>query len=163
MAEPLFHIAPVRTSADIEAAANLFREYAASLRVDLCFQDFDAELASLPGKYALPKGELLLARDAAQGEPVGCVALRPMSADGCCEMKRLYVAPPGRGLGLGKALVNAIIEEATRLGYTEMRLDTLPTMEAAIALYRKEGFVPISPYYDTPVAGTIFLARRLAP
>jgi GNAT superfamily N-acetyltransferase len=160
MAEPFFNIAPVRTPADIEAMAALFREYASSLGVDLCFQDFDAELASLPGKYAPPTGALLLARDA-QGAPLGCVALRPVLPEGCCEMKRLYVAPQRRGLGLGNALVNAIIAEAKRIGYREMRLDTLPTMEAAVALYRREGFVPIPPYYDTPVEGTIFLARSL--
>jgi ribosomal protein S18 acetylase RimI-like enzyme len=86
-----------------------------------------------------------------------------MQPDGCCEMKRLYVAPRGRGLGLGRALVDAIIGEAVRIGYREMRLDTLPTMAEAVALYRKAGFMPMEPYYDTPLAGTIFFGRPLAP
>ncbi|MBX6743420.1 MAG: GNAT family N-acetyltransferase [Acetobacteraceae bacterium] len=157
-----FRIGPARSAADIEAAARLFEAYAASLGVDLAFQGFAAELASLPGSYAPPAGELLLARDP-DGEPLGCVALRPMPFEGCCEMKRLYVSPRGRGLGLGRALVEAIIGEAVRIGYREMRLDTLPFMAEAIALYRKTGFVPIEPYYDTPLAGTIFLGRRLTP
>lgn len=161
-AEAGFTIELVRTAADLAAIAELFRAYAASLEIDLAYQDFEEEVASLPGKYAAPEGALLLARDA-QGEPVGCVALRQMLPDGCCEMKRLFVAPSGRGLGLGRALLNAILEEATRCGYREIRLDTLSTMEAALALYRKGGFMPIAPYYDTPVADTVFLARQLSP
>ncbi len=156
-----FQIRPVRTTADLEVAVRLFDAYASSLGIDLAFQGFAAELATLPGKYAAPAGELLLARDI-QGEPLGCVGLRPMMSDGCCEMKRLYVSPQGRGLGLGRALIDAIIGEAVRIGYREMRLDTLPTMVEAIALYRKAGFMPIQPYYDTPLAGTIFLGRSLA-
>jgi ribosomal protein S18 acetylase RimI-like enzyme len=161
MPEILFQIRPVRTAADLEATALLFDAYASSLGVDLSFQDFTAEQATLPGKYAPPAGELLLSRDL-QGAPLGCVGLRPMQPDGCCEMKRLYVAPRGRGLGLGRALVDAIIGEAVRIGYREMRLDTLPTMAEAVALYRKAGFMPIEPYYDTPLAGTIFFERPLA-
>ncbi|MBX6745300.1 MAG: GNAT family N-acetyltransferase [Acetobacteraceae bacterium] len=157
-----FRIGPARSAADLEATARLFEAYAASLGVDLAFQGFAAELASLPGSYAPPAGELLLARDP-HGQPLGCVALRPMPFEGCCEMKRLYVSPPGRGLGLGRALVEAAIGEAVRIGYREMRLDTLPFMAEAIALYRKTGFVPVEPYYDTPLAGTIFLGRRLTP
>lgn len=153
-------IAPARTASDLEAVAELFRAYASSLGIDLAYQDFEAELASLPGKYAPPSGELLLARDA-DGEPVGCVGLRPFGEDGCCEMKRLYVAPRGRGLGLGRALMNAIVEEATRIGYREMRLDTLSTMTEAISLYQKGGFVPIPAYYDTPIENTVFMARPL--
>lgn len=144
---------------DLAAIAGLFRAYAASLPVDLGYQDFEAELAALPGKYAPPAGALLIARDGA-GAPLGCVALRPM-ADGCCEMKRLYVAPAGRGLGLGRALAEAICAEARRRGYREIRLDTLPTMTEAQGLYARLGFVPTAPYYDTPVAGTRFLARAL--
>jgi GNAT superfamily N-acetyltransferase len=139
----------------------LFDAYAASLGIDLSFQDFAAEMATMPGKYAPPAGELLLARDA-HGEAIGCVGLRPLPTDGCCEMKRLYVSPHGRGLGLGKALVEAIIGEARRIGYREIRLDTLPTMSEAVAVYRRAGFVPIEPYYDTPIVGTTFLGRRLA-
>ena len=103
---------------------------------------------------------LLLARDRA-GAPLGCVGLRPIPPDGCCEMKRLYVAPAGCGLGLGRALLEAVIAEAVRIGYRRMRLDTLPGMVEATALYRRAGFVPIAPYYDMPLAGTMFLERSL--
>ena len=155
-----FRITPVRTAADLEAIGRLFEAYASSLPVDLSFQGFAAEQATLPGRYAAPAGELLLARDT-RGEPLGCVALRPIEPDGCCEMKRLYVLPRGRGRGLGKALVGAIVGEAMRIGYREMRLDTLPAMVEAIGLYKAAGFGVIEPYYDTPLAGTVFLARTL--
>ena len=161
MPEITFQIRPVRSAADLVATVRLFNAYAFALGIDLSYQDFAAELATLPGKYAAPAGELLLARDI-QGEPLGCVGLRPIEEpSGCCEMKRLYVSPQGRGLGLGRALVDAIIGEAARIGYHEIRLDTLPSMVEAIALYRKAGFIPIEPYYDTPVPGTIFLGRPL--
>jgi ribosomal protein S18 acetylase RimI-like enzyme len=160
MQEASFLIAPAASAADLTDAARLFQAYAASLPVDLAYQDFATELASLPGKYAPPDGALLLARDA-DNIAIGCVALRPMEDAGCCEMKRLYVSPAARGLRLGRALVDAIIAEATRIGYREIRLDTLPTMDEAIALYRKLGFQSIAPYYDTPVAGTRFLAKTL--
>ena len=160
MTDAAFRIGPVGTAADLAAVARLFAAYAASLGVDLAYQDFAGELAGLPGKYAPPDGALLLARDP-RGEALGCVALRPMPFAGCCEMKRLFVAPQGRGLGLGRALVWAVLAEAARIGYREMRLDTLGFMTEAIALYRTLGFAPIDPYYDTPVAGTIFLGRRL--
>lgn len=156
-----FQIRPARSADDLDAAARLFEAYAAALGVDLGFQDFAVELATLPGRYAPPRGELLVARGP-RGEVLGCVGLRPIAPEGCCEMKRLYVAPRARGLGLGGALVAAIIAEAVRIGYREMRLDTLPSMAEAMALYRKAGFAPIPPYYHTPLAGTIFLARRLA-
>ena len=156
MLKTSFHIHPARSASDREAVARLFEAYAAALGIDLSFQDFAAELAALPGKYAPPAGELLLARDE-HAAPLGCVGLRPLGPDGCCEMKRLYVAPSGRG----RALVEAIIAEAIRIGYREMRLDTLPSMTEAIVLYRKAGFGPIEPYYDTPIAGTLFLARSL--
>ena len=161
MTDAGFQIGPVGTAADLAAVARLFAAYAAALGVDLAYQDFAGELAGLPGKYAAPDGALLLARDP-RGEALGCVALRPMPFAGCCEMKRLFVAPQGRGLGLGRALVEAIVAAAGRIGYREMRLDTLPFMTEAIALYRKVGFAPIDPYYETPVTGTIFLARSLA-
>ena len=161
MREPVnFHIAPVRTADDLAATVRLFRAYAASLDVDLSYQDFEAEMAAMPGKYAPPAGELLLARDA-EGKPLGCVGLRPMEPPGCCEMKRLYVSPEGRGIGLGKALVDAIVEVAERIGYREMKLDTLPSMVGAQSLYRKLGFDVSEPYYDTPVAGTLFMRRKL--
>jgi len=160
MPSPLFHIEPVRSAIDREATVQLFQAYASSLGIDLAFQDFASELAALPGKYSPPAGELLLARDI-HGEPLGCVGLRPMATEGCCEMKRLYVAPRGRGSGVGTALIDAIIGEAIRIGYTEMRLDTLPSMTRALALYAKAGFMAIEPYYDTPLADTIFLGRQL--
>ena len=155
-----FEIRPAVTPTDLGAVADLFEAYAASLGVDLGYQDFAVELATLPGKYAAPAGALLIARAPA---PIGCVALRPLAVDGACEMKRLYVAPGARGLGLGRALAEAILAEGRRLGYREIRLDTLPTMASAIGLYRDLGFTPCAPYYQTPVAGTHFLARPLGP
>lgn len=156
-----YRIGPARSAADLAATVRLFEAYAASLRIDLTFQEFPDELATMPGRYAPPAGELLLARDLDQ-EPLGCVGLRPIAPDGCCEMKRLYVVPRGRGMGLGRALTAAILQEARRIGYREMRLDTLPSMVEAVALYREAGFVPIEPYYETPLPGTIFLKRSLA-
>ena len=157
-----FAIAPARSAADIAAVAELFRAYGASLDVDLGYQGFEEEVAGLPGKYAPPAGELLIAR-AKDGSVLGCVALRPMDEAGCAEMKRLFVLPTGRGTGLGRALVEAIVAQAAALGYGEIRLDSLPSMTDAIALYRKCGFEPMPPYYETPVMGTVFLQRRLAP
>ncbi|MFO1075487.1 MAG: GNAT family N-acetyltransferase [Geminicoccaceae bacterium] len=161
MAAAPCRIAPAASAADIAAVAALFRAYADGLGVDLCFQGFASELAGLPGSYAPPAGCLLLARGAA-GEPLGCVALRPLPEAGRCEMKRLYVAPAARGLGLGRALVEAVLAAARGLRYREIRLDTLPGMAAALALYRAAGFAPIAPYYATPLVGTIFLGLALA-
>ena len=158
--QPSFRIAPVRTANDLASTVKLFRAYSASLDIDLSYQGFDAEMEAMPGKYAPPAGELLLARDS-NGTPVGCVGLRPIAPYGCCEMKRLYVPPEVRGFGLGEKLVDAVVKEAERIGYREMRLDTLPAMAGAIALYRKLGFEPIEPYYNTPVIGTIFMRRSL--
>lgn len=160
--QPNFHITPVRTADDLAAAVMLFRDYAASLDVDLAYQDFETEMQTMPGKYALPAGELLLARDA-NGAPIGCVGLRSIPPLGCCEIKRLYVAPAGRGSGVGRKLVEVAIAVAEGIGYREMRLDTLPTMEGAQALYRRLGFEVIAPYYDTPIAGTLFMRRLLTP
>ena len=157
---PRFRIAPAATAADLAAVRLLFQAYADGLGVDLGYQDFPTELSTLPGKYAPPAGALLLARDAG-GTPIGCVAIRPAGADGGCEMKRLYVAPAARGLGLGRALLDAVLGEAARLGYREIRLDTLPTMTEAIAMYRRHGFAPIAPYYQGAPGGTLFLARAL--
>jgi GNAT superfamily N-acetyltransferase len=156
-----FQISPVRTAADLDAAKRLFQAYAASLDVDLAYQDFAAEVAAMPGKYAPPAGELLLAHDE-RGGAIGCVGLRPLDAPLCCEMKRLYVCPEWRGTGVGKGLIDAIVERARQIGYREIRLDTLPSMAAARALYRKSGFEITEPYYDTAVTGTLFMRRRLA-
>src|SRR3954451_17673311 len=156
----MLQIRAVRSAADLAAAVQLFEAYAASLGIDLGYQDFATELATLPGKYARPGGALLLARDL-RGRPLGCVALRPLTPERCCEMKRLYVLPSGRGLGLGKALVDAILQEAACIGYREIKLDTLPDMSVAMARYRHAGFAPLDPYYATPVAGTKFLGRGL--
>ena len=158
--EAAFDIAPVRSAADLEATVQLFKAYAASLAIDLAYQDFAAELAGMPGKYAPPAGELLLARDP-QGRPSGCVGLRPLATDGCCEIKRLYVPPAGRGRGLGARLLGAILKTEARIGYREVLLDTLPEMVEAIALYRRLGFEVIAPYYETPIAGTTFMRQSL--
>lgn len=152
-------IAVASLPTDLPALTSLFRAYAASLTIDLGYQGFDGELASLPGKYAPPQGALLIARDAS-GEAIGCVAMRPLE-DGVCEMKRLYVAPAGRGSGLGKQLALAIIEAARAAGYREIRLDTLASMTSAQALYRSLGFIEIAPYYDTPIEGAVFMSLRL--
>lgn len=157
-----FQISAVRTAGDLAATVRLFRAYAASLTVDLSYQNFEAEMAAMPGQYGPPTGELLLARDA-QGNPVGCVGLRPIEPAGACEMKRLYVSPDGRGAGLGGSLVEAAVAAAERIGYREIRLDTLPSMVEAQALYRKMGFETMEPYYDTPMIGTLFMRRLLGP
>lgn len=144
---------------DLPAITSLFRAYATSLPIDLGYQGFDGELASLPGKYAPPAGALLIARDA-NGEALGCVAMRPLEP-GICEMKRLYVSPAGRGQGLGRQLAHAIIEAARAAGHREMRLDTLAHMHEAQALYRALGFVPIAPYNESPAESTVFMALKL--
>ena len=153
-------IQPVRSPDDLRAAAELFAAYAASLPVDLSYQDFGAELAGLPGKYAPPGGELLLARDAG-GAPLGCVGLRPMAPEGCCEMKRLFLLPAARGLGLGRSLTEAVIAAARGRSYAELRLDTLPTMTTAIGLYEQLGFRRIAPYYAPTPEGTVFMSLAL--
>jgi putative acetyltransferase len=143
---------------DLIAVRELFQEYAASLGFSLCFQGFDEELAGLPGTYAPPGGRLLLAFRA--DEVAGCVGLRP-SGPGSCEMKRLYVRPAYRASGLGRLLVERIIHEARKAGYQRMRLDSLPTMQAAIQLYRRLGFQDIAPYTPNPVEGAVFLELQL--
>ncbi|MGE3742597.1 MAG: GNAT family N-acetyltransferase [Geminicoccaceae bacterium] len=157
-----FQIAPVRAAADLAAVARLFEAYAASLDVDLCFQGFAAELAGLPGKYAPPAGELFLARSQ-DGQALGCIALHPLRSPEVCEIKRLYVAPTARGMGLGRALLDRVLRTAREIGYREVWLDTLPGMTEAMALYHGAGFRPIAPYYATPVHGTLFLGCQLAP
>ena len=144
---------------DIEQARTLFKEYEAELGISLCFQNFDDELKNLPGDYAPPDGRLWLATDAAA--LAGCIALRKV-APGVCEMKRLFVRPEYRGTGLGRTLVESLIDEARKLGYTKMRLDTLAgRMDKAIGLYRSIGFVEIEPYYKTPIEDTKFMELEL--
>ena len=143
---------------DLDAVRAIFREYADSLGIDLSFQGFDQELAGLPGKYALPAGAILLAwRD---DRVVGSVALRAFELD-ICEMKRLYVRPEGRGEQLGRRLAQAVVHAARDAGYRKMRLDTLPSMQAAQRLYASLGFRPISAYVFNPVEGTQFLELEL--
>ena len=148
------------TSAEeIEAVRLLFREYAGSLGFDLRFQNFEQELAGLPGQYAPPSGCLLSAT--AGDEPAGCVALKKV-ADGVCEMKRLYVRSRHRGTGLGRTLAEQIIGEAKRMGYQTIRLDTIPSvMGSAVALYRSLGFRDIPAYCFNPIAGALFMELRL--
>jgi Sortase and related acyltransferases len=150
------------TAADLASTVEIFREYAASLDVDLCFQNFDAELASLAGRVRPPRGHLLLAF--VNGELAGCGALRPFAdADdaNACEMKRLYVRPAFRGVGLGRALAKGLLDEARRAGYSTVLLDTLDDMEAARELYASLGFVEIPPYYFNPIAGAHYLKAEL--
>lgn len=151
-----FSVKPVESQEDLAATIRLFEAYAKSLAIDLSFQDFATEMASMPGKYGPPTGALLLARRTDDRKPVGCVGLRQLET-GICEMKRLYVDPAGRGLGVGKALASAVVREARLLGYGAMRLDTLPAMTAARAMYERLGFREIEQYYQSPVEGTIFL------
>ena len=144
---------------DIENARSLFKEYAAWLEIDLCFQNFEKELSELPGDYAPPDGRLLLAF--VNKALAGCIALRKIS-EGVCEMKRLFVRPDFRGKSLGRKLVEAIITEARHIGYRRMRLDSLPPkMGDAIALYRSMRFTEIEPYYQNPVPGAIFMELDL--
>jgi len=147
------------TSEQIEQARELFKEYEASLGINLCFQNFEKELANLPGDYVPPSGRLLLA---VAGKTVaGCIALRKIG-EGVCEMKRLFVRSDFRGKGLGRQLVETIVRAAKEIGYERMRLDTLPgKMDEAIALYRSLGFKEIEPYYGNPVPGAKFMELEL--
>jgi len=154
-------IVQANTEEEIEHARTLFTEYASGVGISLCFQNFDRELNNLPGDYAPPDGRLLLAKDD-DDQIAGCIAMRKLGP-GVCEMKRLFVRPAYRSTGLGRVLVNTIIDEARKLGYTHMRLDTLPgRMDKAIALYQEIGFVDIEPYYENPVEGAKFMELDLA-
>jgi putative acetyltransferase len=144
--------------ADLETARALFLEYQKALAISLCFQNFDAEVAGLPGAYAEPAGRLLLA--VAGEEPAGCVALRKLE-EGICEMKRLWVRPAYRGTRLGRRLAQTVVGEARTAGYRAVRLDTLPSMREAQALYVSLGFVDIPPYNDHPIEGTRFMELTL--
>jgi putative acetyltransferase len=144
---------------EIAEARALFEEYAAWLKVDLCFQGFAAELAGLPGVYAPPGGRLLLAVEAG-GQAAGCVALKPLE-QGACEMKRLFVRPAYRRQGIGRTLAERVIEEAKTIGYEVVKLDTLPSIRIATKLYESLGFVRCEAYYNTPIKETIFLELRL--
>jgi len=147
------------TPAQIAQARELFLEYAQSLGFSLCFQNFDQELAGLPGDYAPPGGRLLLAEF--DNQLAGCVALHKFDGD-ICEMKRLYLRPKFRGKGLGRILAEAIIAAARQIGYLRMRLDTVgPVMKDAVAMYRKLGFREIAPYRANPMAGTLYLELTL--
>lgn len=154
-----FEIVPARSSAQISQVRELFLEYAQSLGFSLCFQNFDQELAGLPGDYAPPDGRLLLAEH--EGRPAGCVALHKLGPE-ICEMKRLYLRPAFRGKGLGRTLAERVIAEARSIGYKKIRLDTVgPVMKDAVAMYRVFGFKEIPPYRPNPMQGTIYMELEL--
>ena len=146
----------------IDITRDIFREYARSLGIDLCFQDFDGELAGLPGAYAPPHGHLLLAF--VDSELAGCGAFRRLDDvdyANACEMKRLYVRPAFRRFGLGRLLAQALFDEARHAGYSTVLLDTLDGMEAARGLYTSLGFIEIPPYYYSPITGSHYLRADL--
>jgi len=151
-------ITHVHTADDLKQVKVLFQEYAESLGFDLCFQDFEEELRSLPGNYSPPHGALLVAKQ--DGEITGCVAVRPLSSE-VCEMKRLYVRAKHTGKGIGRALASTIIEEAAKSEYKAMRLDTLPSMKEAIRLYESLGFQPTQPYCNNPIPGAMYFQLKL--
>ncbi len=162
MDTPKIELLTPGTSLELQSTRDIFTEYAGTLSVDLDFQDFDAELAALPGEYSAPRGALLLAL--VDGNVAGCCALRPMDNSdypNAAEMKRLYVRKAFRGFGLGRQLAEAILDEARRAGYSCVLLDTLDDMEAARALYEDLGFEDIPPYYHNPHAGAHYLKVEL--
>jgi putative acetyltransferase len=159
---PVIELAAASREADLLVVRELINEYARSLRVDLCFQDLDAELASMPGHYGEPHGALRLAR--VGGSPAGCCAMRPLdNVDhaNACEMKRLYVRPAFRGLGIGRMLAESVIEAARVAGYRCILLDTLSDMETARAMYQDLGFFEVPPYYYNPIPGAHYLKAHL--
>lgn len=155
---PVWRIATADTPEQLAVARTLFVEYAESLGFSLCFQGFDEELATLPGRYAPPRGRLYLAWQ--DGRAVGCAAFRPLD-EVMCEMKRLYVRPAARGLGLGGALAGRVVAGARAAGYRRMRLDTLASMTAAEYLYGRLGFRPTAPYYHNPHPGVRYFELDL--
>ena len=159
---PRIELVPAESAEQLAAVRDLFSEYAASLSIDLCFQNFDAELAGLPGDYAPPVGALLLAL--VDGAPAGCVAMRALPESdhtNACEMKRLYVRRAFRRFGLGRLLTQQLMDLATQSGHSCMLLDTLDDMEAARGLYRSLGFADIPPYYFNPIPGAHYLKVEL--
>jgi ribosomal protein S18 acetylase RimI-like enzyme len=154
----MMNLVQAETPEQIDEVRRLLREYEASLPVSLCFQDFEKELAELPGEYARPRGKLLLG--SLEGQVAGCVALRGLY-DETCEMKRLYLRPGFRGKGAGRALATAIMGEARKLGYKKMRLDTLATMREARTLYDSLGFKRIEAYCHNPTPGAVFMELLL--
>ncbi|MEQ8322701.1 MAG: GNAT family N-acetyltransferase [Rhodospirillales bacterium] len=156
-----FDIAPARSGEDIETTREMFSEYQQWLNVDLCFQDFENELAGLPGKYQPPAGEIYIARD--QGAVAGIIAVRPVGDpdEKMCEMKRLYVRPAWRGRGLGRQLAELVIGFAGKAGYRRMVLDTLPQLETAKSMYARMGFGEIAPYYHNPLPGVVYMEKLL--
>jgi putative acetyltransferase len=156
---PGLELVQAESPAQVAQVRELFLEYAQSLGVDLCFQNFGQELAALPGRYAPPHGRLLLAEY--EGQLAGCVALHQWEP-GICEMKRLYLRPSFRGKGLGRVIAETIIAEAKKLGYQRMRLDTIePIMKDAVEMYRKLGFREIAPYRSNPIAGAMYMELKL--
>jgi putative acetyltransferase len=156
----MLSILQVENPEHLAIARQLIEEYAAWLEFKLCFQGFEDEMRSLPGKYAPPAGRLLLALW--DGEPAGVIALRPLDEPGLCEMKRLYVRPEFRGHHIGRLLAEHVIREAAEIGYSRMRLDTVAgKMDSAIAMYRELGFKETGPYYQTPVGHTLFMELAL--
>jgi GNAT superfamily N-acetyltransferase len=149
------------TAADIDVVRSLFVEYERWLGVDLCFQGFAEELRSLPGRYAPPRGRLLLACDA-DGDGAGVVGMWPLDED-TCEMKRLFVRPLWRGRGIGGRLAEAIVQIGVDVGYVRMRLDTLERLTEALMLYRSMGFREIKPYYHNPLESVLYMERELLP
>lgn len=143
----------------LDHARNLFREYALELNADLCFQSFDAELSNPLLKYGPPSGSLILAHW--NKEPVATVALQALKTPGTCEMKRLYVQPPFRKLGIGDELVKAILNDGEKLGYATMKLDTLDRLVPAIRLYERHGFLVTTAYYENPLQGVVYMEKAL--
>lgn len=163
MDKPVVTLLNPSSATEMEAVRDIFREYASTLDVDLAFQDFETELAQLPGDYAAPRGHLLLA--VVEGAIAGCCALRPLDAadyPNASEMKRLYVRKAFRGFGLGRELAEAMLDQARRAGYACVLLDTLDGMESARALYTDLGFEEIPPYYHNPIAGSHYLKADIS-